>query len=82
MDGITFCRRLDSSALGALSVQFWVSWKYLERAHYMDYIYPGCHGICNEVRYVKYTSPNEGDKILKIPNEQTEPTDSTAIYIV
>ena len=28
--------------------------------------------ICSEVRFVKISSPNECDKILKIPNEQTE----------
>ena len=31
--------------------------------------------ICSEVRFVEFSSPNECDKILKIPNEQTEPTD-------
>ena len=30
--------------------------------------------ICSEVRFVEFPSPNECDKILKIPNEQTEPT--------
>ena len=34
--------------------------------------------ICSEVRFVKISSPNECDKILKIPNEQTEPTDYMA----
>ena len=31
--------------------------------------------ICSEVRFVEISSPNECDKILKIPNEQTELTD-------
>ena len=46
----------------------------------MDYIYPGCimYVICSEVRFVEISSPNECDKILKIPNEQTEPTDYMA----
>ena len=34
--------------------------------------------ICSEVRFVEFSSPNECDKILKIPNEQTEPTDYMA----
>ena len=34
--------------------------------------------ICSEVRFVEISSPNECDKILKIPNEQTEPTDYMA----
>ena len=34
--------------------------------------------ICSEVRSVEISSPNECDKILKIPNEQTEPTDYMA----
>ena len=34
--------------------------------------------ICSEVRFVEIASPNECDKILKIPNEQTEPTDYMA----
>ena len=34
--------------------------------------------ICSEERFVKISSPNECDKILKIPNEQTEPTDYMA----
>ena len=34
--------------------------------------------IYSEVRFVKISPPNECDKILKIPNEQTEPTDYTA----
>ena len=34
--------------------------------------------ICSEVRFVEILSPNEGDKILKIRNEQTEPTDYMA----
>ena len=47
----------------------------------MDYIYPGCMDvICSEVRFVEFSSPNECDKILKIQNEQTEPTDFTANY--
>ena len=45
---------------------------------YMDYIYPGCMSYL--VKYVlwKYSSPNECDKILKIQNKQTEPTDYMA----
>ena len=34
--------------------------------------------ICSEVSFVKISSPNECDKILKIRNEQTEPTDYMA----
>ena len=34
--------------------------------------------ICSEVRFVEFSSPNECDKILKFPNEQTEPTDYMA----
>ena len=34
--------------------------------------------ICSEERFVEISSPNECDKILKIPNEQTEPTDYMA----
>ena len=34
--------------------------------------------ICSEARFVKISSPNECDKILKIPNEQTEPKDYMA----
>ena len=34
--------------------------------------------ICSEVRFVEISSPNECDKILKITNEQTEPTDYMA----
>ena len=34
--------------------------------------------ICSEERFVEISSPNECDKILKIPNKQTEPTDYTA----
>ena len=34
--------------------------------------------ICSEVRFVEISPPNECDKILKIPNEQTEPTDYMA----
>ena len=34
--------------------------------------------ICSEERFVEISSPNEFDKILKIPNEQTEPTDYMA----
>ena len=34
--------------------------------------------ICSEERFVEIPSPNECDKILKIPNEQTEPTDYMA----
>ena len=34
--------------------------------------------ICSEVRFVEISSPNECDKILKIRNEQTEPTDYMA----
>ena len=34
--------------------------------------------ICSEVSFVEISSPNECDKILKIPNEQTEPTDFMA----
>ena len=34
--------------------------------------------ICSEVRFVKISPPNECDKILKIMNEQTEPTDYMA----
>ena len=34
--------------------------------------------IYSEVRFVKISPPNECDKILKIPNEQTEPTDYMA----
>ena len=36
------------------------------------------HVICSEVRFVEFSSPNECDKILKIPNEQAEPTDYMA----
>ena len=48
----------------ALSVQ--VSWKYLERRLYMDYIYPAKYVICSAVRFAKISSPNECDKIRKI----------------
>ena len=34
--------------------------------------------ICSDVSFVEISSPNECDKILKIQNEQTEPTDYTA----
>ena len=34
--------------------------------------------IYGEVGFVKISSPNECDKILKIWNEQTEPTDYMA----
>ena len=34
--------------------------------------------ICSEVRFVEISPPNECDKILKIPNKQTEPTDYMA----
>ena len=34
--------------------------------------------ICSEIRFVEFSSPNECDEILKIPNEQTEPTDYMA----
>ena len=34
--------------------------------------------ICSEERFVEISSPNECDNILKIPNEQTEPTDYMA----
>ena len=34
---------------------------------------PWMYVLCSEVRYVEFS--NECDKILKIPNEQTEPTD-------
>ena len=34
--------------------------------------------ICSEVRFVEISSPKECDKILKTPNEQTEPTDYMA----
>ena len=34
--------------------------------------------MCSEVRFVEISSPNECDKILKILNEQTEPTDYMA----
>ena len=34
--------------------------------------------IGSEERFVEISSPNECDKILKIPNEQTEPTDYMA----
>ena len=34
--------------------------------------------ICSELRFVEISSPNECDKILKISNEQTEPTDYMA----
>ena len=34
--------------------------------------------ICSEEHFVEISSPNECDKILKIPNEQTEPTDNMA----
>ena len=34
--------------------------------------------ICSEVRFVEFSSLNECDKILKTPNEQTEPTDYMA----
>ena len=34
--------------------------------------------ICSEERFVEISSPNECDKILKIPNEQMEPTDYMA----
>ena len=37
--------------------------------------------ICSGVSFVEISSPNECDKILKIQNEQTEPTDYTANYI-
>ena len=41
---------------------------------------PWMYVICIEVRFVEISSPNECDKILKIPNEQTEPTDYVANY--
>ena len=34
--------------------------------------------ICSDVSFVEISSPNECDKILKIQNEQTEPTDYMA----
>ena len=34
--------------------------------------------ICSAVRFVKISSPNECDKILKILHEKTEPTDYIA----
>ena len=34
--------------------------------------------IYSEVRFVEISPPNECDKILKILNEQTEPTDYMA----
>ena len=34
--------------------------------------------ICSEVRFMEISSPSKCDKILKIPNEQTEPTDYMA----
>ena len=34
--------------------------------------------ICSDVSFLEISSPNECDKILKIQNEQTEPTDYTA----
>ena len=34
--------------------------------------------IFSEVRFVEISPPNECDKILKIKNEQTEPTDYMA----
>ena len=34
--------------------------------------------ICSEVGFVEISPPNECDKILKISNEQTEPTDYMA----
>ena len=34
--------------------------------------------IYSEVRFVEISPPNECDKILKIPNERTEPTDYMA----
>ena len=39
---------------------------------------PWMYVKCSEVRFVEFSSPNECDKILKIPNEQTEPTDYMA----
>ena len=39
---------------------------------------PWMYVICSEVRFVEISSPNECDKILKIRNEQTEPTDYMA----
>ena len=39
---------------------------------------PWMYVICSEVRFVEISLPNECDKILKIPNEQTEPTDYMA----
>ena len=36
---------------------------------------------CGAVRDAVFSSPNECDKILKIPNDQTEPTDYIAIVV-
>ena len=44
----------------------------------MDYIYPGCMSYVVKNVLWKFQSPNECDKVLKIPNKQTEPTDYTA----
>ena len=41
---------------------------------------PWMYVIYSEVRFVEISPPNECDKILKIPNEQTEPTDYMANF--
>ena len=72
-------RRLDRSPTIALSVQLWVGRKYLESRLYMDYIYPGCMWFEGQYEYVKITTPNEGDKILRHHwNKSREPTDDIA----
>ena len=73
-------RRLDRSPfcfIRSFLSKLEVSRKRLYNPYYGLHI-PWMYVICSEVRFVKISSPNECDKIAKIPNEQTEPTDYIA----
>ena len=69
-------RRLDRSAF--CFIRSILSNGSISKETFYGLHIPWMYDICSKERFVEISSPNECDKILKIPNEQSEPTDYMA----